>query len=124
MKDPLRYYIAEGFVNLLYWPNPKACLPNQHAFSGHFYFDGRVSITAGKGTSLSGPTITVDGATYPVCDDFYLDYGTLAVDAADGAISGNLANEERIKLDVEFTHEMLPQILHPYINFNTLPPVN
>lgn len=114
MKDPLRYYIAEGLVTLLYWPSPYRFEPNQQAFRAKFFFDPRVNITSKNGTPTELPTVTIDGVTYSICDDFYLDYGTLAADAADAAIMGSIANADRANISYEFA-VMVPELVEaPY----------
>lgn len=71
MKDPLRYYLSEGFVVLFYYPNPEVF----GKFSGRYRCtDGaskkiRVVEFAGK------KCLAVENVAYPICSDFWLDYG-------------------------------------------------
>lgn len=71
MTDPLRYYLAEGFAAIFYFPNPEVF----GKFTGFIHktngMKDRIRVT----TFNDKKVVAVDRTAYPICSDFWLDYG-------------------------------------------------
>jgi hypothetical protein len=74
--DPLRYYIAEAFVAVLYYKKDNGNLKGFVIFSSKDVGE-HVKSTA------DGLTLFVEGSEYPVDAEFYEEYGTFCESPSD-----------------------------------------
>jgi hypothetical protein len=73
MNYPLRYYFDEGFLTMVYWASTDPRIKNKHPFTGVYL---RKQITASAAIDENDNyTLTVEGVTYKLDENFYLDYG-------------------------------------------------
>lgn len=85
MTDPLRYYLAEGFIALFYYPN----LNEFGKFSGRFRNTVNVKDNISVITFNGKKCLRVLNVAYPVNSDFWLDYGIRCADEAEALAKSN-----------------------------------
>ncbi len=71
MKDPLRYYLAEGFMCLFYAPSTETF----GKFRGNYRSTVSVSNKLRVTQVLGQKCLVVENVGYPINSDFWLDYG-------------------------------------------------
>jgi hypothetical protein len=74
MNYPLRYYFDEGFLSIVYWTNTDPNTIKRHPFIGVFIPTRQITVST-SGDGNDDWTITVEGITYKLDENFYLDYG-------------------------------------------------
>jgi len=101
MTDPLRYYLAEGFVAIFYFPNPEVF----GKFTGFIHktngMKDRIRVT----TFNDKKVVAVDSTAYPICSDFWLDYGVRCADEEEARAKATEWAKETNELHEIFTKQ-------------------
>jgi hypothetical protein len=76
MKDPLRYFIDEGFGHIFYWRADDGRYNGTIRWATGFKYVPVHHIVDGQSV------IDLANVRYPVCDKFFLEYGSLTPSSA------------------------------------------
>lgn len=97
LRDPLAYAIAEGFMEIPYWPSGNPTSQYAGTIGCKFPFTESDHAVIGRG--VGGKTkVVVLGAEYYLSDEFFLKYG-LKMDDYESAIAYcRVSNHKDIKM--------------------------
>lgn len=112
MKDPLRYYLAEGLLGLWCYPNPDKFGEFLGLYHGTYYLVDHVSSEYINGKlHFAAKTPAGEKVMYKVTSDFYLDYATVCRDAEDAEARSKEFGEENEEFTEAF-RDMMYELNH------------
>lgn len=96
MKDPLRYYLAEGWMCLFFFIDGEGKFNVMHR---------KCQLLSGK-VSMDPDKIVVDGVAYNFDNNFFMDYGTICDSREDALLK---AHDWLVQTNAAYNHFQLIQ---------------
>lgn len=93
MKNPVRYFVDEGFLSIYYWKDPNAF----GHFRGRAFYHPDVKIF-----SAAGSYTVINNTSYEVDNDFFMNYGTHVEDEDAAKLMGIVWQNARGEVDTQF----------------------